>query len=209
MRTPVASILALTRRTTNSSDHDHQQEKIILHAQALLHMMDDFILTVSSEASQYKVQMELLDNLLNDSIGQVVDLADEKTIRLRDQSETSNVFVMANTRLLVRAFVNLLFNAIKFSPSHSTITISTSYKQKTLSKSAEVTITITNEVDVAIDNLDLIPSMPGFGLGLHFVDNVISKHDGTILRIIPASGTATVQLNFPCEISQQEDITFK
>jgi CHASE2 domain-containing sensor protein/signal transduction histidine kinase len=205
MRTPIASILALTRRTTNTTDLDHQQEKIILHAQALLHMMDDFILTVSSEASQYKVQTEMLDNLLNDSIGQVVDLADEKSILLRDQSDTSNVFVMANTRLLVRAFVNLLFNAIKFSPSNSTITISTSFQQKTSEKSAEVTITITNAVDAAIGSLDLIPSMPGFGLGLDFVDNVIRKHHGTIVRNITASGLASVQLNFPCEISRLHD----
>lgn len=198
MRTPIASILALTRRT---SDHDHQQDKIILHAQALLHMMDDFILTVSSEASQYKVQTELLDNLLNDSIGQVADLADEKAILLSDQSDTSNVFVMANTRLLVRAFVNLLFNAIKFSPIQSTITISTSLVQKTAAKPAEVTITITNEVDAAICSLDLIPSMPGFGLGLDFVDTVIRKHHGTIVRNIPASGAAYVQMSFPCETS--------
>jgi CHASE2 domain-containing sensor protein/nitrogen-specific signal transduction histidine kinase len=201
MRTPIASILALTRRTTNLTDDGLQQEKIILHAQALLHMMDDFILTISSEASQYKVQLELLDNLLNDSIGQVIDLADEKRIQLLDQSDTSNVFINANTRLLVRAFVNLLFNAIKFSPSHSTITVNTSCQQQTTATPAQVTITITNEVDAAIRSLDLIPSMPGFGLGLDFVDNVIQKHHGTILRNIPGSGLASVQLNFPCEIS--------
>jgi signal transduction histidine kinase len=40
--------------------------------------------------------------------------------------------------------------------------------------------------------------MPGFGLGLHFVDTVIHKHQGTINRDIPASGVATIIVTLPC-----------
>jgi signal transduction histidine kinase len=40
--------------------------------------------------------------------------------------------------------------------------------------------------------------MPGFGLGLDFVDTVIHKHQGTIIRNIPASGMANITVTLPC-----------
>jgi signal transduction histidine kinase len=40
--------------------------------------------------------------------------------------------------------------------------------------------------------------MPGFGLGLNFVDIVIHKHQGTITRNIPPHGMATTLITLPC-----------
>ena len=55
MRTPLASILSLTHKSNSEGQSkgtrpNLQREKIIHHANALLEMMDDFILTVSAEA---------------------------------------------------------------------------------------------------------------------------------------------------------------
>lgn len=200
MRTPVASILSLTRRGTEATEAGDQREKIVHHANALLNMMDDFILTVSAEAPRYQFKQELLDNLLNDAIEQVADLADAKKIRLIDESDAASIFVMANTRLLVRALVNLLFNAIKFSPNASTIRIKANHFQDASSESLFAKITIHNTVGNDTTP-DLIPSMPGFGLGLDFVDTVIQKHQGQITRDIPKSGTATLVISMPCSIN--------
>lgn len=197
MRTPVASILSLTSRGADASAIDGQREKIVHHANALLNMMDDFIHTVSAEAPRYQFKQELLDNLLNDAIEQVADLAEAKNIRLLDQSEASSIFVMANTRLLVRALVNLLFNAVKFSPNDSSIHIEASCTQPTNDGSSLATLTITNTVSND-ETFDLTPSMPGFGLGLDFVDTVIHKHQGIIRRDIPQTGVANVVVTLPC-----------
>lgn len=197
MRTPVASILSLTRNTAQTSAPLEQQQKIIHHAKALLNMMDDFILTVSAEAIQYNVKQELLDNLLNDAIEQVADLAEAKGITWHEEAGDDSVFVMANTRLLVRAFVNLLFNAVKFSPAKSQINIRVKFT-KTGENGPYTTITLTNTVEIQDGAQDLIPSMPGFGLGLDFVDTVISKHQGKITRHIPKSGKATILITLPC-----------
>ncbi len=196
MRTPVASILSLL------PSQDRSNEKITQHAQSLLQMMDDFILTISSEATQYKVQSESLDNLINDSLEQVADLAHAKNICLSDESHTSHLFVMANTRLLVRAFVNLLFNAIKFSPSQSTIQIQSLHVESSETSSTQVTLVISNLVSAVCSEIDITQTLQGFGLGLDFVDTVIHKHQGTIERHIPAHGVATVVITLPCEISQ-------
>jgi signal transduction histidine kinase len=203
MRTPVASILSLTRKSSSQQQHDETpREKIILHANALLQMMDDFILTVSAEASQYNVQHELLDNLLNDAIEQVADLAEAKGITIRDESETSTLFIQANTRLLVRALVNLLFNAVKFSPAGGVICVQVTATLSADSNASETQalITIQNTVEMTADATDLIPSMPGFGLGLDFVDTVIHKHQGSIRREIPQHGMATIQISLPASL---------
>ena len=193
MRTPVASILSLLRPTPQeTSEHIQQRAKISYHAKALLHMMDDFILTISAEASSYKVKQELLDNLLNDAIEQVVDLAQEKNITLSDDGGSTSLFVMAQTRLLVRALVNILFNAVKFSPAGSKVSIQVTHTAN------QAVITVSNPVHTQTDAQDLTPSMPGFGLGLNFVDIVIHKHQGTIARNIPPHGMATTLITLPC-----------
>lgn len=197
MRTPIASILSLTRNTAQTSAPLEQPQKIIHHAKALLNMMDDFILTVSAEAIQYNVKQELLDNLLNDAIEQVADLAEAKGITWHEEAGDDSVFVMANTRLLVRAFVNLLFNAVKFSPAKSQISIHVKFTEVGENGPC-TTITLTNMVEIQDGAQDLIPSMPGFGLGLDFVDTVISKHQGKITRHIPKSGKATILITLPC-----------
>lgn len=199
MRTPIASILSVTRKNSISSETGTHREKIIHHAKALLQMMDDFILTISSEAPQYKFKQVLLDNILNDAIEQVADVAEEKGISIQDSSETSSVFVMANTQLLVRALINLLFNAVKFAPVNTTISIKVTCDESESNKAHFATIKIYNTVNITPDALDLTPSMQGFGLGLDFVDTVIRKHKGSITRDIPQNGFATILITLPCE----------
>jgi signal transduction histidine kinase len=197
MRTPIASILSLTSSTSSTVE---VTKKITHHAKALLNMMDDFILTISAEANHYKLQHVSLDNLMNDALEDVFDIAATKDVRLIDQSDSSNIFVNVNTRLMVRVFINLLFNAIKFCPNHSIISVNAVALQNTSNASASAIITISNPVIDQQYAPELTPSMPGFGLGLDFVDNVIDKHHGTIDRQIPANGVATVTITLPCEL---------
>lgn len=205
MRTPLASILSLTHKSNSEgmskgTQPNLQREKIIHHANALLEMMDDFILTVSAEAPQYKVQQVLLDNLINDAIEQVTDLAEAKGVHIKDASLESSLFVMANTRLLLRALINLIYNAVKFSPIGSTITIEVQAQSHPNAQETHAVITLTNPVEILGGSADLIPSMPGFGLGLDFVDTVIQKHHGHISREIPTQGTANVRISLPCSV---------
>jgi len=202
MRTPIASILSITGATVQAQDSKLQSEKIVQHASALLGMMDDFILTISAEAPQYNKQLVSLDNLLNDALEQVADLAAAKEIHLCDKSDASDIFVMANTRLLIRALTNLLFNAIKFSPQRSDIIIQTDCQPTTEKSRHVVTISIANTTDNTSSKKVLGTTMQGFGLGLDFVDNVIRKHHGSITRNIPSNGIVNIHIALPCETSE-------
>ena len=100
-----------------------------------------------------------------------------------------------------RALVNVLFNAVKFSPPHCKISIQVSHVEEVKDQTLQAIIRVTNPVNVTPVSQDLAPSMPGFGLGLDFVDNVIHKHQGTITRNIPKNGTATIAITLPCTIN--------
>ncbi len=191
MRTPLASILSLTR-TGSSRDEVMPREKIDHHARALLSMMDDFILTVNAEAPRYDLSVELLDNLINDAIEQVGDLAHDKGVGIRDELSEEPIFVDANARLLIRALVNLLFNAVKFSPAGSHVVVRSEHHTHNPDQ-PRVRITISNAVNPEPAEQEL----PGFGLGLNFVDNVILRHQGRIERHIPANGQAEVRIDLP------------
>lgn len=191
MRTPLASILSLTR-TRASSDWLLPREKIDHHARALLNMMDDFILTVNAEAPRYDLSVELLDNLINDAIEQVGDLAHDKGVLISDELSEEPMFVQANARLLIRALVNLLFNAVKFSAPGSHVVVSSEGHTNDKDQ-PRVRITIRNHVNPEATE----QALPGFGLGLNFVDTVIERHQGHIERHIPTSGLAEVRIDLP------------
>ena len=191
MRTPLASILSLTRPGAATVDGDMPRDKVEHHARALLGMMDDFILTVNAEAPRYDLRAELLDNLLNDAIELSNDLALAKGITIVDACGDEPVFLQANARLLVRAFLNLLFNAIKFSPPNSQISVSCQHL--TEGDKPMVQVIIRNPVD----RVEAEQEIAGFGLGLHFVDTVIARHQGTIQRHLSPEGDAEVSIKLP------------
>lgn len=193
MRTPLAAIMSLTRPPKAGAETPQarsQRQKIVQHSQTLLQMMDDFILTITAQQAHYSLKTVLVDELLNDAIEQVRDLALGKQLSFIEDSEELPLFVKVNTRLMVRALVNLLINAVKFSPPQSCITLQIS--QPT---AQEVNISLKNTVAPQTDeNL-----LTGFGLGLDFIDTVIDKHQGRIKRHIPTQGLANITITLPCE----------
>jgi CHASE2 domain-containing sensor protein/signal transduction histidine kinase len=193
MRTPLASIMSLTRPPKGGAEDPQsriQRQKIVQHSQTLLQMMDDFILTITAQQPHYSLQTVLVDELLNDAIEKVRDLAFSKQLSIVDDSEALPLFVKVNTRLMVRALVNLLVNAVKFSPSQSCITLQISQPSE-----HKVSISLKNTVATQTDE----HLLAGFGLGLDFIDTVIVKHKGQIERHIPEHGLANITITLPCE----------
>ena len=188
MRTPLASILSLTRPSVANHASDMPRDKIEHHARALLGMMDDFILTVNAEAPRYELRAELLDNLVNDAIELTNDLAQAKGITIVNGCDDEPYFINANAQLLVRALLNLMFNAIKFSPPNASILIQCQPAAGEPGDKDMLVLSISNPVDP----LEAEQEIPGFGLGLHFVDTVIARHHGRIERHLPAEGHAQV-----------------
>jgi signal transduction histidine kinase len=85
-----------------------------------------------------------------------------------------------------------LFNAVKFSAPGTTVTISSQAHTDAQDRS-RVIVRISNPVNPQPAEQEL----PGFGLGLNFVDNVVVRHKGRIQRHIPTSGQAEVRIDLP------------
>lgn len=206
MRTPIAAIISLIRLSSSKVGTDaaaNRGPQMLQQARTLLQMVDDFTFTVSAEVGNFKFKDELLETLLNDALEQVMPLAQAKGQTIDDINPPETVFVTVDTRLFIRALVNLLANAIKFAPSDSTITLETRVLPATDENSAtshKVSIAISNDIQSAPEPANNTDSIEGFGIGLNFVENVLRKHFGTIQRHIPKTGIATVTLRLPCNL---------
>ncbi len=203
MRTPIASIMAVTQ---GLQERETAKHKINQHTKTLLQMMEDFILTVKLETMAEHFENQLLDNLLDDAIEQSADLAYQRQVRLVTESDSEGVFVNADSRLIVRMLMNLIFNAVKFSPKGSEVTVRQEVHAMTSDdiQRHQVELLISNWVNTTeheTANHEIEKTLgKGFGLGLAFVDTVVKRHRGSIERFIPKQGLARVRITLPCEV---------
>ena len=195
MRTPVASIIALSRRQQTDA-HGHQASDILRHAHNLLNMMDDFIFSIHAQAPHYKRAELLIENLVDEAVYQVRDLAHAKDMQLVVEQVDDPQFVLADQRLLTRVVVNLLVNAVRYGEAATPIHIQITH-DPVFVHHPFVRCTISNTVG----SYGALPLQTGrsFGLGLNFVDTVMQKHDGYVHKSISsvAGSTAKVELAWP------------
>ena len=145
-------------------------------------MMDDFILSIRADENQYKLQATLLDNLLDGAIHQVSDLAKDKAMDIVVNHGDDPLFVLIDNRLMERAVINLLVNAIRYGKAGTAIEIDiTVAPQADLEK--RVVCLVQNQIGGPLADDERPTDIErGFGLGLTFVDQVIRRHQGTIAR---------------------------
>lgn len=124
--------------------------------------------------------------------------AGEREITVDLDLPGDTTFVLADARQLDRVLLNLLSNAIKFTTDGGRVTVSS----KRVGAAVEVVVTDTG-VGVPTDeqsklftpffrsSVAIQRAVPGTGLGLVIVKNIIDRHGGTIdLRSVPGEGTA-------------------
>lgn len=189
MRTPVASILAL------SQDAAHEAErKIQRHAHTLLEMMDDFILSIQAQEHQYVLVETLFDDLLDEAIYQVKDLAQSKGMAIDWRGDESGVFVLAAPRLMIRVLVNVLVNAIRHGQGGSTIEIRFSQEQDKQTRHEPPWLCCVVRNRIGMLQPQTASASKGFGLGTVFVEEVVRKHHGQVLMDVGGEVGAWAQV---------------
>lgn len=187
MRAPQAAILALLDGQTQSE----ATKRIETHARRTLALADNFVGLARIKSNEFSGEEILLSDLVVEANDSLWPLANARNIASRITDESDGAFIIGEPSSLHRSFVNLIDNAIKYSPDNGAIKIALRILE--LDKEPFVSVSITDEGDgISDDVLDNLfdrfvsddnaskGSVKGAGLGLNFVATVIERHGGTI-----------------------------
>ena len=220
LRTPIARIRGLAEAELNAGNSGGEPNQLaadtVEECDNLLQMINTMLEIAEIEAGIKALPGADVD--LAQVVGEAVDLfrplADGKGVRL--ESGVSEAFpVQGNVRGLQRIAVNLLDNAIKYTPAGGTVSVFLKDKGEQFDLIVRDTgIGIAEEELPLVFNrlyrCDSSRSQPGFGLGLSLASAVARAHGGRIsVEGLPGRGsTFTVTLpRRPFAISVHGNIT--
>jgi two-component system, OmpR family, phosphate regulon sensor histidine kinase PhoR len=211
LRTPLTSISwsidSLSDLIPDGDDKIQKSLKIIREDNLRLSGLIEELLSFSRiEAGKLNVAFQEVDlsQMVQKSVEEMMHLAQKKSLEISLVSVQGRLWVQADTEHLRRVVVNLLDNAIKYTPDHGTIAIQLS----THAAMAKLEITDSGigisaedlphifEKFYRSDALD-VQHERGTGLGLAIVQSIIEAHEGTIdVKSSRGQGT-TVTVHMP------------
>ncbi|WP_371918620.1 ATP-binding protein [Pseudomonas sp. ICMP 460] len=200
LRAPHSAILALLDVHNDTSPIFAQIEQQVKRA---LNLTESFVQLAKAEADGYQFQPSLFAMLVMDAFDQVAVTAQLKGIRLvHDLDEADDGMVLADQSLLTRALFNLLENAIKYSPSGTTVRLSHGSAQGWLEcrisdQGSGIAAADLPELFSQYRRFDSAQGSEGLGLGLTMVKAVIERHDGRILCQSELGRGSTFSLRLP------------
>lgn len=195
LRTPLtsikgyAAILLAEKLGALPAEVKERLAKINRHSDELTHFVND-LLDISRLESG-KIIMKRAGHDLKPIVDKVVDLllvqAKEKQIELCADIAKDTPFVFIDSSQIERVFINIIGNALKFTPAKGKITV----QSHSVDKTVQVDITDTGcgisendkeaifEEFYRVDN-PINQQVKGTGLGLALVKRIIEAHNGKI-----------------------------
>lgn len=202
LKTPLSIINTSVYLLEKTADPAYQKQKLdTIHEQSeRLNQMIQNILTVSYLETAHDSTMQILNlNEIAIQIGKEFSpVAENRSITLEYDLESTLLPVHANEIEFRRVLVNLLENALHYTPTGGYITL------RTLTQSNEVGVEV-RDTGIGIDTSDLpyifdhfyradkarATNHGGTGLGLAIVKKIIDRHQGRIeIESIPGQGSS-------------------
>jgi signal transduction histidine kinase len=200
MRSPQASILALVEleraRTPDSERLRELLNRVERYAQRALMLADDFVQLARAESQAYTFEPVSLVELVIDASDEVWPQAQARHIRLEAayDEQGDGHWINADRSLMTRALVNILNNAVKYSPSETRITCTVAQDTPASGEwPARVRCTVRDEgYGMSAENQAHLferfqrfheverPEATGTGLGMAFVKAVVTRHGGDV-----------------------------
>ena len=214
MRAPQAAILALL----DGKEPDDTTSRIEGHARRTLALADNFVGLARIESSEFEGEDILLAELVAEANDSLWPLSNARSIVCELDDQSDGAFISGEPSSLYRSFVNLIDNAIKYSPQGGKVEITIRVTE--LDRQPHVSVSIADEGSgmsnemlgqlferFASDDREAHSSIKGAGLGLNFVAKVIERHGGHIRGENRRSGGTcfTVVLPLAPEIEGQDD----
>jgi two-component system phosphate regulon sensor histidine kinase PhoR len=200
LRTPLTSVRLLTETLEDVMETDSRRasqflEKIETEVLYLTDLVSELLELSRLESGQMRITVETIEaeQLIHEIRARMLPLAQRHRVRLSTEIQQGKVRVSADSKLITRVLVNLVHNAIKFTPSGGQITIGTIREEKSQIFFVKDTgIGISEEelprvferffkTDRARSKADFIgPGGGGTGLGLAIARQVVEAHGGKI-----------------------------
>ncbi|WP_043201292.1 CHASE2 domain-containing protein [Paraburkholderia acidipaludis] len=217
MRSPQASIVALVetereRGTLSAGPVGEVMDRIERYARRALTLADDFVQLARAESQVYVLEPASLADLLIDASDEVWPQAHAKRIQIETVFEDDQMgWISADRSLITRALVNLLNNAVKYSPPDTRIVCTISGTAASAApQAARVICSIRDEgYGISLEDQARLfepfqrfhaeqrPEVSGAGLGMAFVKTVVTRHGGEIgVESEPGKGT-TLRMSLP------------
>ena len=202
LRTPLASVrlLAETLEEAIDTDRDKAQmflEKIENEVQHLNGLVSELLELSRIESGLVPMVIEPVqaEHLVREVMARMLPQAQRHRVMLHTEIEEGNVLVAADSKQIARVLVNLIHNAIKYTPSGGAVTIGTALQadgqvQRFFVRDTGVGIQPEElpriferfyKADRARSKTDFIgPGGGGSGLGLAIARHVVEAHGGRI-----------------------------
>ena len=220
LRTPLTSIkgyaaILLSKNLGEISNPVKQRlEKINRHSDELVHMVNNLLDITRLESGRTIMKKESY-NLK----GLVEDALDLLSVQIKDKDIGLSVDIPAELAVIIdksqieRVFINLLGNAIKFTPKKKKISLTAKAKKNFVQVDiADTGIGMPKEVQdkifeefYRVDN-PVNENVKGTGLGLSLVKNIIEAHRGSIWVESELGAGSTFSFLLPTEVTNQNNI---
>lgn len=191
LRSPLVSMLALTNLARARLQPSQTQEDFLLrmenHTHAILSLADDFLNLIRAESNEEIAFREIdLGTIALNALDKVWPQADQKHIRLSEDFQTEETWCHGNADLIERALVNLLTNAVKYSPPDTAISLRLARRDTWIDCCVQ-----DQGYGIAAEELAFLfdafrraggerqRAESGYGLGLAFVKVVAQRHGGS------------------------------
>jgi signal transduction histidine kinase len=206
LRTPLAAMqmiisATLTRRRSTDDyeqalgDLGHEVERLRTLTEGLLQLARGDLKRAVTKAEEVDLTL-----LLKDVIDSLQPLAEEKGLRIINQTPDADLLIHGDSDTLIRLFVNLVDNAIKYTEQGAITVIASAADQQ-----VHVTISDTGmgiapahlpQIFERFYRVDQSRSKEGAGLGLAIAREVTQAHGGTlsVTSELGQGTTFTVQL---------------
>ena len=207
-RTPLTLIMGpleeVIQRQPDGSEEKRLLKMAYRNAERQLGLINQVLQLSRLEARQERLELQTFDLLpeLRRLLDSFSTVAEQRGISLRFTSEDSELLIQADRDKVEHIVLNLLSNALKFTPQGGTVTISV----RRMKRSAVIQVIDTGE-GIAPDHIDNIfdrfsrseegGAAGGSGIGLSLVRELVRLHGGTVYAESTVGEGTTLTFTLP------------
>lgn len=226
LRTPLASVSLLAETLEDAIETDPEKAQVFVERiESEVHYLSDLVAELLElsriESGRVPMNIEPVESemLVREVMARLLPQAQRHRVQLRTSLEQGQTLVAADSKQIARVLVNLVHNAIKFTPSGGTIVIGSRRLPDNAMQSFFVSDT---GVGIAPDDLSRVferfykvsqsrvranfigPGGSGSGLGLAIARHVIEAHGGRIFANSEPGKGSTFTFTLPVASSATE-----